>query len=343
MNVPLVSVVMPVYNASAFVEEAVQSILNQTFSNWELIVIDDGSTDSSPQIIEKHLADKRIKYIRKEKNEGIVSALNLGISLTRGKYVARMDADDISLPHRLEKQVEWMEKKPQTVVCGANYFTLTENKKEIIRVSHKGNFLKTQLFFSTPFCHPLVMINKSLAGHDLHYKEEFSHAEDYELWTRLAFKGEFHILEDALFVYRNHPLQVSHEKKRTQLRLNNEIRKKFFVECFGFSDERLLEGLNLAGNNVCIMRKEELMKIKSGIEFLLERQTPEFLNSKDAKECLLKFWADSCGNHKLGFLPVYYYWKLKHANFFNGFIYWLKCSVKSILRGLFLRKKTFIP
>jgi glycosyltransferase involved in cell wall biosynthesis len=328
---------MPVYNGEKFLEEAIQSILHQTYKHWEFIIINDGSTDKTHNIIQKYLSEPRLKYIHKKNNEGIVKALNEGIDAAIGKYIARMDADDLSLPERLEKQFQFLEKNPDVVVCGSNYFTLKYNKKKILRVTQADAYLKTQLFFSTPFCHPTVMINRNLAGEEFHYEESYRHAEDYELWKRLAFKGKFHILEDALYIYRDHPNQVSYEQQATQKHLKNDIRKRFASYVFGSVNDEILEGMNLIGNNTVIEKKEDFIKVRTALEFLYNQNKIYFLSDREGKKCLAKFWSDMCAHHHLGLWPFKEFLKdasgLSEKNFKNLLKIFFKILIKNCFQS----------
>lgn len=212
-NFPIVSVVMPVYNAERFVAQAVESILGQTFSDFEFIIIDDGSTDYTPTIIAKY-KDPRIKVIRKERNEGIVSALNLGIALARGDYIARMDADDISLPHRLEVQMKLIEKDPSIILLGGWCKEIDENGK-IIKThrypeSHEklvNNLINIKKF--PP--HPSMIFRKDLVLKVKGYRERFRHAEDADLWLRLVDHGKFACVPEVVLLLRKHKMNVSYQ------------------------------------------------------------------------------------------------------------------------------------
>ena len=127
---PLISVILPAYNAERFLEEAIDSILAQTYKNFELIVLNDGSTDRTEEIILSY-NDPRIRYIKNESNLKLIKTLNKGIALARGKYIARMDADDISLPTRFEKEIEFMEIHPDIGVCSSKVIHLFSNRKTI--------------------------------------------------------------------------------------------------------------------------------------------------------------------------------------------------------------------
>ena len=188
LNNPAVSIVMPVHNGEKYLREAIESILNQTFKDYELLIIDDGSTDKSVEIMGS-FKDKRIRLVHNEKNLGISKSCNKGIKYARGKYIARMDADDISLPERIEKQALFMEKNHHIGICG----TWTESIGDIEGyiwqppVEHKR--ICVELLFLCPLAHPTVMMRKeSLYKNDLFYDENLDKliepAEDYELWVR---------------------------------------------------------------------------------------------------------------------------------------------------------------
>lgn len=212
MNEPIVSVLMPVYNCEKYVFEAVQSILNQTFTNFELIIIDDCSTDSTVELI-KGVSDKRIKLIEKPINTGYTDSLNMGILIAKGKYVARMDGDDIALSERFAKQVLFLEKNPDVILCGTAIRLLGE--KTIWAHPSCNDEIKIKLCYSTAFHHPTVMIKKEvLLVHN--YNKDFEPAEDYELWTRLVFVGKVANLSEVLLEYRIHSNQISNSKRKLQ-------------------------------------------------------------------------------------------------------------------------------
>lgn len=202
----LISVILPVYNAQLYLEEAIESILNQTYKNFELIVINDGSNDSSLNIINEFMMkDNRIILIDRE-NKGLVYTLNEAINLSKGKYIARMDADDISLPNRFEKQIELLE-NTKIDICGCHYLLVDEenniNGLNLIPTSHEMCFLS--LASKVPFAHPSVMIRKEfLVKNNLKYgQSDYKIAEDLDLWIRMYKNGaNFGNVNDILFKYR---------------------------------------------------------------------------------------------------------------------------------------------
>lgn len=202
MNRPLVSVVLSVYNAEKYIGEAIESILVQSYENFELIIINDGSTDKSLEIISA-FNDNRILLINRE-NKGLIASLNEGISRAQGAYIARMDADDIAMTERLAVQVDFMHKHPDIGICGTALHVFGENTHEHVwKLPLEDKYIKAQLLFSSALAHPTVMMRKSLIDHyRLTYNPSFKHAEDYELWTRFSHYTKMANLPEVLLKYR---------------------------------------------------------------------------------------------------------------------------------------------
>jgi glycosyltransferase involved in cell wall biosynthesis len=211
---PKISVLLPVYNCELYIKETIDSILEQTFSDFELLIIDDCSTDKTVSII-KEFSDKRICLIEKEKNSGYTDSLNFGISIAKGKYIARIDGDDICLPERFAKQVHFLEKNPAIILCGtAIKFIGSTSGHLFYPTTHEE--IKICLFSFLPtFAHPTIMGKKEIFE-KCKYDRNFEPAEDYELWTRFVQEGEGANLNEVLLQYRVHPNQISVTKKNIQ-------------------------------------------------------------------------------------------------------------------------------
>ncbi len=201
---PLVSVVIPCYNAEKYVEMAIRSIMNQTYTNLEILIIDDCSKDSTYEILE-NLAkyDKRIILEKNEQNLKIVKTLNKLVLKANGKYIARMDADDISAPNRIEKQVNFLESNKDYGICGTNAWRIDCNNRMIGKslLPTEDNEIKIVSDFFCVFYHPSVMIRSELYKKNL-YREEYLYAEDMELWQRLLKVTKGKNLKEKLFYYR---------------------------------------------------------------------------------------------------------------------------------------------
>lgn len=206
-NNPMISVVMPVYNAEKYLGEAIQSILNQTYTDFEFIIINDGSTDKSLEIIEKYKKqDERILLISRE-NRGLVASLNEGIEKAKGKYIARMDADDISLPERFKKQLALMEEE-NLDLCGCSFIIINKSNHYMSTriVSSNVNFNTIILARSVPFAHGTAMIRKEFMFiNKLQYGQtKYIKAEDYALWIQFEeYNAKISNVNEFLFKYRD--------------------------------------------------------------------------------------------------------------------------------------------
>ena len=199
---------MPVYNGSKYLDDAIKSILNQTFQNLEFVIIDDGSTDDSLNII-KSYNDNRIRLIENKETQGQSKTLNKGINLARGTYIARVDQDDISRSDRLEKQLEFMEKNSDIDVCGS-WVELMGKQSDVLNLETRSEEIKISLLTNQNLAHPAVMIRKStLVKHNLYYDPKFIIANDYDLWVRMFEYCSFANIPEPLVKHRVHHDQFS--------------------------------------------------------------------------------------------------------------------------------------
>jgi glycosyltransferase involved in cell wall biosynthesis len=205
---PLISVILPVFNGEKYLHESIVSILDQTFPDFELIIVNDGSTDATESIV-NGFRDSRIRYVTQE-NTGIGGALRNGCNLASGKYIARMDADDIALPHRFERQVAWLERHPGTVVLSSAVLYIDEAGQTIGRsfpyTTHRAIRKKLNLF--NPVCHPGVMMRTDAYRRSVGYLD-IQPFEDHILWLSMAKLGKLHNFRFPLLKYRLLPGSVS--------------------------------------------------------------------------------------------------------------------------------------
>ncbi|OAP40044.1 glycosyl transferase [Sinorhizobium glycinis] len=220
MPSPLVSVLLPVYNGEPYLAAALESILRQDYEHLEIIAIDDGSTDRSLEVLERYReADRRI-FIRSRENRGLIATLNEGLALARGELVARMDADDVSYPSRLSRQVALFAEQPELALCGAGVDTLIGDR--IVRgkpspIYRPGSMRILSMFF-TIFIHSTVIYNRRVIPDDLlAYDKAYPHAEDFDLFRRIADRFPTMMIDEALVAYRLHEGSVT-SKHQLQMR-----------------------------------------------------------------------------------------------------------------------------
>ncbi len=205
---PLVSVIIPLYNTEKYIYEAVNSILNQTYENLEIIIIDDGSTDASEKIV-KSINSSKIIYVKNEQNLGVSATRNRGFELSKGKYIALMDADDISISTRLEKQVDFLEKHNDYGVVSGYYESFREYpfyvKRRIRKLPINVEDIHATLLFSNVVCGAATMIrNDVLRTNKLKFDTSLQMAEDFDLWRRLSFVTKIANIDEVLLKYRKH-------------------------------------------------------------------------------------------------------------------------------------------
>lgn len=203
----MISVIMPVYNEEAYITTAIRSILNQSYSNFELIIFNDGSTDRSLELI-KTFKDPRIRVFTYNNNQGYVVHLNRGILESKGKYIARMDADDISVRDRFEQQVSFLETHPEISILGGWYKNFGGSLVQKYPLDHDS--IKTTMLTSCPMVHPTIMMRKAcILKHRLFYHPDYLYSEDFELWSRAVLKVQFANLPKVLLERRIHGRNVS--------------------------------------------------------------------------------------------------------------------------------------
>jgi len=210
---PVVTVLMPVYNAEKYIKEAIDSILQQTFSNFVFLIIDDGSTDSGPQIIQSY-NDARIRFVQNGKNLGISATLNKGIDMCDTELIARMDADDISYPGRLQKQCDYLRAHPECALLSTAAQMVTPDKEPVLTDKFRAAFYFYNLNFECWIYHPTVMYRRSAVIDVGKYSAPYS--EDYELWWQISRKYKIHHLEEILLDYRLTDESLCRVTKKTE-------------------------------------------------------------------------------------------------------------------------------
>lgn len=252
MRYKMVSLIMPVYNAGKYIEEAINSILNQTYTNFELILIDDVSTDNTWSKVSKY-NDSRIKTIHNDKNRGIAYSRNRGIEVARGEYIALMDDDDISTPDRFEKQVNYLDEHLEYDFIGGRYQTIDEKGNVISenRVAYYNpNFIKAMFLFQNVYCNGEMMFRKSVIDkYHIRYEDGQYGMEDYRFWIECSKVGKFTTLDK---VFLQHRIHDQSETNRNIL-LCDEVREQHRKKLQKYSLE--LSGIYLEKDELDIMHK----------------------------------------------------------------------------------------
>ena len=233
---PKISVLMTVYNSERYLGAAIESVLNQTFIDFELVILDDFSVDSSWEIIQRYAKqDERIIAVKNEKNLGGCENLNKGLRLLKGKYMARHDNDDVSLPDRLQKQFDFLEAHPEVGVVGGSIEIVDIDGKRIGKRTYNlsDHDIRRKIFRYSPFAHPLVMVRKSaLDQAGCFYDPSFAPADDYELWFRMGKITKFANLPDVLLKYRVVPGSITLSSTKKMELTTIRVRDKYCTDDF---------------------------------------------------------------------------------------------------------------
>lgn len=225
---PPITVLMPVHNGERYVAAAIESILNQTYSDFELLIVDDASSDRTAEILAGY-RDSRIRILRNEKQLRLIGTLNRGIQEARGRWIARMDADDLALRSRLRRQLHWLEAHPETAVLGGAAIKIdAEDRFRGLLFKRWLGDLRQWVWIPTPIVHPTAMIRRDVAL-EHPYSPEALHCEDYDLWIRLAKAGHrLHNLPWPLLRYRIHAQNVTAQNRELQLKTCFEVFRKHY-------------------------------------------------------------------------------------------------------------------
>jgi glycosyltransferase involved in cell wall biosynthesis len=333
---PRVTVLMPVYNAEKYLRDAIDSILRQTYSDYAFLIINDGSTDDSVKIIQSY-SDERIRVIDNEKNIGLSSTLNRGIELAIGEYIVRMDSDDISLPTRIEKQVSFMDNHPEVGVCGTwiKYIGVPRRpwRSSIYKFPTKHKDIKSRLLFGSNFCHPSVIMRKSLIERfHLRYDPEHYYTEDYGLWQTCSFCFPLANIPEVLLLYRVHPGSITNSDKTIEFENIQRINRLNIQNLdIGFSPEELL----IYRNYPIDFKPEFLIKFHSWLQRLQKANSvKQVYPEPEFSRALSEEWFFACYRSSgLGIKVWFLFWRLpfsRVAKFDKKQIikFFLKCITK---------------
>ncbi|MDQ3534956.1 MAG: glycosyltransferase [Bacteroidota bacterium] len=318
-----VSVLMPVYNAGIYLHDSIDSILKQSYTDFEFLIINDGSSDDSEKII-KSYSDPRIRFYTNEINLGLIATLNKGLSLAKGEYIVRQDADDISLLNRLEVQVDFMDKHQDLLMLSSNAIIIDHNSEVTGESDLPSNEirLRFRMLFKCGIFHTSAIFRKvALQKFNLKYDSAYPHTEDYKLWSELSRHGSIHILDDKLVKYRTHPESISSRNKKQQEEIAAKVVKEN-VEHIGV-DINIQEAERLRG----LFRSTGIDRnfLKNDLELLLriiknfdaKYREEENYNSFELIDLLKRMtrWISKYDLIKIEFLILFLY--IKGILFFN--------------------------
>lgn len=231
-TVPTLSVVVPTYNAGRYLADAVASVLNQDFSDFELLLIDDGSTDNTSTIVRSFTTDPRVRLLRNQSNMGLIRTLHRAYSECRAPLIARMDSDDICAPTRFSEQVDFLRTNPDVSIVGGAIRFFGTTAPQVFQFPSDHAAIRPAMLFYCPLAHPTLMFRRGLIDQGLfRYDDDFRHAEDYHLWSRLLLHVKAANLPNVILDYRLHAQQVSSDSSDKQYAASLRVRHQMLSEC----------------------------------------------------------------------------------------------------------------
>ncbi|PWT81517.1 MAG: hypothetical protein C5B58_09715 [Acidobacteria bacterium] len=278
---------MPVYNGERFLGESMRSMLSQTYRDWELVAIDDGSTDRSWDVLSGFQKEPRVRTIRSEQNRGAAQARNLGVETSDCEYLAFLDADDLAKPHRLERQVRWLDRLNQfSVVSSRANFLYEGTETKVLSRRLPPDHVPAVLLFKNCIVHSSVLLRRSCWQP---FRSEFEPAEDYDLWVRLARNASFSILNESLVTYRVHEAGISN---RLPARMNEAVRAihRWQLEQLGIEPREEIHGRVSAWP--ADATESELMAAEDWLRQLLT--VSRFYESNSLQSVLERIWLNIC-------------------------------------------------
>lgn len=292
----MISVVMPVYNAESFLNEAIESILNQTFGDFEFIIINNASTDNSKKIIHSY-SDPRIKYIENDVNMGLVYSLNKGIDSSSGKYIARMDADDISMPERFFKQVNFLEQNASVGICGS-WFENFGNITGISQYPADENTIRFKMLYQLPVLHPSVLIRKNILDkYGLKYNSNFKQGEDYDLFVRIAEVSNIANIPEVLIKYRQHTASIKSINNSVFAEFKNKtISNQFNNMGIEISDSEIALFSKLCYADFNFSKEDMILTESLLLRIIAANNNSGYINSSILTSVLCQKWFHLCYN-----------------------------------------------
>ncbi len=235
-SLPLVSVLMSVYNGEKHLEDSINSVFSQAFTNYEFLIINDGSTDKTREFLDKYSSkDSRIHLIHLPENRGLTAALNLGIDIAKGKWIARIDCDDIWCSDRLEKQINYLENNQNTKLLGTSFYVIDQKCKIVGEIKRYNSVLINRwlMLWGNCFIHSSVIFDKKIAIKLGKYDPLYFHGQDYDLWIKFAMNYDINNLEDTLISLRTHQESITTLNFKKHIKLDMVIKQNYRKQVAG--------------------------------------------------------------------------------------------------------------
>ena len=321
MKSPKVSVILPVYNSQNYVGEAISSVLSQSYTDFEFLIIDDCSTDESASVIKK-FSDERIQFYQNEENLGYIKSLKLLLNICQGAFIVRHDNDDFSSKDRILNQVSFLEMNPDHLICGSNCRVFGK-KNAFSFLPQTDSECRVYMMFNSPFYHPSVCFSRKVfSEHQLSYNSDLMPAEDYDMWIRISKFGKMANLPSIEFNLRTHDNNTSSMNSQKQKNILLDLRDRYFHEILQL---KILESENNLLSNITYGSSFTNIEVNEIERLFFKIRTSNFttgiLDKADLDFWLLYFWTKVCFKNvrfKTLFIRSVKWCK---SSLFNGFVF----------------------
>jgi glycosyltransferase involved in cell wall biosynthesis len=331
---PKVSVFMPVYNAENYLNESIDSILTQSFEDFEFVIVNDGSTDRSADVI-KSYSDKRIRFIENPKNLGLIASLNIGLDICKGDYIVRMDQDDFSLPQRIEKQVLFMDENPEYGLIGCWFEDFGENiESKVIRYSGDDTYIRIRHLYQTHIAHPTAVLRKAVIDeHNLRFDPEYVHGEDYAFWVHMSAFCKLSNYPEMLVRKRDHPGNISNRYAQIQQNTCARVKQKQFEAMGVIISQEEIELYTRFANPDWTFSQDEMMLMHNLLEKMaIGNEGTNFIPKEPLKSYLAEKWFHLCLQNRSIYKTGLSWWN--KLSFRNDYVSPLKSKIKMKVKAL---------
>ncbi len=311
INHKRVTVLMSVFNGEQYLKEAIDSVLNQTYTDFELLIINDGSIDNSLAIVQSY-KDSRIKLINNDQNLGLINSLNKGITLIQSDYIIRMDSDDICLPNRIEVQVNFMDANLNVGASGSHYYQLKDDKHFEIDLPMSTEEINAFLIFNCPLAHPTTIIRKQvLETYHIKYETGYLYSEDYHFWLQLSKVSQLRNLKESLIYYRMHANQITGNPAKAKERLNTvtKIRSVSLEELSLQYTVSEMHIHNLIADGLSPTNESEFSQVEPWLQKLVNAYAKRNSNTSHFNAIVYERWLRVCVNYLGSVKGISYFYK----------------------------------
>jgi len=338
MKVPLISIITPAYNREQYIQEAIESVQNQSVSDWEMLIIDDCSTDETVKVVQQYQAeDNRIILLKNPKNLGISATRNHGLQAAKGTYIAMLDSDDVLLPNHFERHISFFEQYPEIGVIGTWAKHIGKSNRQFTPEKNDAQ-LRARSLYRCPMVHSSTMIrHEIIKTHQIQYSEDYPASNDYDFWVKLLPHTKFHNLQEYLVLYRKHDQNISVTNRTDQKQFRISSSHSAFRNILDWDIEEQAHESIFNVLTMAVIKENELPTIEENLQVLLKKASEyPLIDVSYLKKAVFKKFMDAFQNanisakERLNFILKYQVWKYLPLTTYAGT--YAKLIIREFLR-----------